>query len=382
MAAEIAATDVDTREYELESDNKNALGQIEAVLKKERSYSLNDNTPIRLSRRSKRQLNARTRREVRTLVDAIRANAEKLENLTTGVEFLVQSVKSEQNDYIDIMARTESMNRLFVSMFVMLADIAFSTSTRLNKFPEDLMNISKYFGNEIITKSDKDIFDENLSSIFSWYGKTQLINLSSCLELRDAGFRQSGVYTIQISNTNTFLNIFCDQDTDGGGWLVIQRRQDGSENFLRPWSDYKQGFGDVSGEFWLGNDYLHDLTKDSQELRVDITDFDGNTAYAKYSSFTVGPSSEYYKMTVSGFCGTAGDDMRKDNGGRFHTNDTGNDCVNRYKGAWWRKSCLFGNLNGIYCKTATNKASCINWWYWKNSHLTLRKTEMKIRPIQ
>ena len=150
MAAEISANEVDTREYGLESDNKNALGQIEAVLKRERSNSLNDYTPIRLNRRSKRQLNARTRREVRTLVDAIRANAEKLENLTTGVEFLVQSVTSEQNDYTDIMARTESMNRLFVSMFVMLADVAFSTSPRIN-IPRGL---NEYF--EILWKRNNN----------------------------------------------------------------------------------------------------------------------------------------------------------------------------------------------------------------------------------
>ena len=373
MAAEISANEVDVREYELESDNKNALGQIEAVLKRERSNSLNDCTPIRLSRRSKRQLNVRTRREVRTLVEAMKANAEKLENLTTGVEFLVQSVQSEQNT--DIMARMEGMNRLFVYMFVMLADVTFSTSPRINKSPEDFLNISRYFRNEIITKPDTERFDESLSSVFSWY-----IKYHSCLEMRDAGFRQSGVYTIRIPNTNTLLQVSCDQETDDGGWLVIQRRQDGSENFLRPWTDYKQGFGDVSGEFWLGNDYLHDLTKTSQELRVDITDFDGNTAYAKYSSFTVGSSSEYYKVTVNGYSGTAGDSMHPDSGARFYTDDIPNHCVNTYKGAWWRKSCLYSNLNGMYFNAATKNDTCISWYAWKNKYWTLKKTEMKLRP--
>ena len=85
-------------------------------------------------------------------------------------------------------------------------------------------------------------------------------------------------------------------------------------------------------------------------------------------------------MTVSGFSGTAGDDMNVDNGGRFHTIDTGNNCVNTYKGAWLRKGCLYGNLNGMYFKSSSSNTTCVSWYYWKNTHLSLRKTEMKIRP--
>ena len=97
--------------------------------------------------------------------------------------------------------------------------------------------------------------------------------------------------------------------TDGGGWTVFQRRQDGSVDFYRNWVDYEEGFGNLSGEFWLGLSKVHRLTSNgtNHSLRVDLGDFESNTAYAQYSTFSIGDDLTKYTLNVGGYSGTAGD---------------------------------------------------------------------------
>ena len=172
-------------------------------------------------------------------------------------------------------------------------------------------------------------------------------------------------------------------ETDGGGWTVFQRRQDGSVDFYRNWTDYENGFGDLTGEFWLGLSKIHRLTKEgSNALRVDLGDFEGNTVYANYSTFNVSDGSTEYILTVGGYSGTAGDSLDSHNGRRFTTRDNDNDvsgsnCAQWATGAWWYESCFNSNLNGRYFNTSTDNFQGIVWWHWKNGNISLKFTEMK-----
>ena len=177
--------------------------------------------------------------------------------------------------------------------------------------------------------------------------------------------------------------VYCDMETDGGGWTVFQRRQDGSVYFFRGWTDYENGFGDLTGEFWLGLSKIHRLTKEgSNTLRVDLGDFEGNEVYANYSTFNVSDGSTEYILTVGGYSGTAGDSLAYYNGMRFSTYDNDNDisihnCAQRRNGACWYRYCYRLNLNGLYFNTSTKNSKGIIWTTWKST--TLQFSEMKTR---
>ncbi|CAB4004076.1 Hypothetical predicted protein [Paramuricea clavata] len=123
-----------------------------------------------------------------------------------------------------------------------------------------------------------------------------------------------------------------------GGWTVIQRRQDGSEEFDRSWTDYKNGFGNMSGELWLGLDKIHRLTNSGQNvLRINMTTKNNDQFYAEYENFFVSDESEQYKLDVDNYSGnTDYDSMAYHNGYKFYTKDKDNDdkCADTKKGGW------------------------------------------------
>lgn len=138
----------------------------------------------------------------------------------------------------------------------------------------------------------------------------------------------------------------CDVKTEGGGWILIQRRQDGSVDFYRNWTEYQKGFGNIEGEFFIGLDKLHALTNYNgpQELLIVLED-NNEIKQAKYSNFVVGNESELYALKHLGvFSGDAGDSLMSHLGGSFSTKDHDNDlyeanCAEVYTGAWWYKKC-------------------------------------------
>ncbi|XP_028273466.1 tenascin isoform X5 [Parambassis ranga] len=205
-----------------------------------------------------------------------------------------------------------------------------------------------------------------------------------CAQVLLNGETTSGLYTIYIGGEeNQPVQVYCDMSTDGGGWMVFLRRQNGKLEFFRNWKNYTAGFGNLNDEFWLGLSNLHKITSlGHYELRVDMRD-NGESAYAQYDKFTIAEPRTRYKVYIGAYSGTAGDSMTYHQGRPFSTYDNDNDiavtnCALSYKGAFWYKNCHRVNLMGKYGDTSHSKG--INWFHWKGHEHSIQFAEMKIRP--
>ena len=199
--------------------------------------------------------------------------------------------------------------------------------------------------------------------------------------------KPSGLYVIPnyCKDDHLEAEAYCDTINGGGGWLVVQRRQDGSVDFNRTWLEYEDGFGKLTGEFWYGLRALHCLTGQGDwEMRMDIKLANGTNIFLQYEQFKVASAKDKYKLTVGGFQGTTTDPMTAHNEMKFTTKDSDNDisattnCAVGYGldqpiGGWWfGKYCWLISPNIIYNHTIA--AYLNNKWY------TLPFVEMKIRP--
>lgn len=163
----------------------------------------------------------------------------------------------------------------------------------------------------------------------------------SCADVKD----YSGIRVIQPNGLSPF-SVSCDSKLAGSGWTVIQRRIDGSVDFYRNWAEYKEGFGDVDNEYFIGLERLHQMTKGQRyELYIHLVDQANEVRYARYDNFVIENEDRKYELSSVGkFMGNTGDSFSCHRGMKFSTFDSDNDsyhknCAISVAGAWWFFYC-------------------------------------------
>lgn len=210
-----------------------------------------------------------------------------------------------------------------------------------------------------------------------------------CASLYAKNYKISGEYKLPKDDflRTPELTVFCDMDTNGGGWTLIQRRRVGLTSFDRDWKQYRNGFGTIRGDFWLGNEHIFRLTQQPSTLRIEMEDWEGQSRFAEYSHFSLSNELNSYKLFLANYSGNAGDSLRYHNNTNFSTKNRDNDkcvddCAALRKGGYWYNCCTDSNLNGVFYRRGlhTKSTAGMTWYGWHGPNYSMKKVEMKIRP--
>lgn len=188
---------------------------------------------------------------------------------------------------------------------------------------------------------------------------------------------RSGLYAIKDPSvldrpfSHAKLTVNCDMETDGGGWIVIQRRNAnlGKVDFFRSWTDYEDGFGNLDGEFWIGLKNIYMLTKDqAMTLQISVwndTDISESGITWTYPQFRTAGPDEFYAIRDSALRGDGNGRYGAFTGRRTHyfsTFDRDNDqnddnSAYRDQSGWWMYYCDSANPNGRHQPTNLRRTS-------------------------
>ncbi|XP_059168840.1 ryncolin-1-like [Physella acuta] len=320
--------------------------------------------------------------KLQAMQGTINENRKKLQTIPSTLEDLKETVQDIQSKLKTIPSKLED-----------LKETAQENQNNLQAIP------SKFEDNNIQLKTIEGTVQDNQNRLLAIPNKLQTLQetvqenkkLLHVLEI----LLRIPIETCKIDMNRTLFTKYytiygeklalCDTETDGGGWIVIQRRIKGDVLFNRTWEEYKQGFGSVEGDFWIGNDKISSLTMIGyNELRFDMK-YKGASYYMVYSNVKVGNEADLYRLKFTYKTGNTTDNLSYHNGMAFSTFDKDNDgeaggsCALAFKSGWWFNRCHLVNMNGVWaCKA---NAEGINWIAITQYIDSLEYIEMKLRRL-
>ncbi|KAK0065231.1 BpFREP13.2 [Biomphalaria pfeifferi] len=260
----------------------------------------------------------------------------------------------------DILSNTADLNSTQQTISSMKEELTINQENLkivqedLNIQQRNILSMEKDFNTHLQNISN---FEENLEILLSNFS-TALMEMKNLTDkednqitsCRDVNSKDDRVVVTLASG----LKIMCDTKTDGGGWIIFQRRINGQVDFYRNWQAYRYGFGDYDiGEFYLGNENIYNLTSFTNfDLRIDLK-FNYQGYFAQYTHFKLLSEREFYRLKIGDYSGNAGDSLLYHKDMYFSTYDKDNNrdhrnCAAEYRGAWWYDSCHHSHLNGVW----------------------------------
>ncbi|XP_055865171.1 fibroleukin-like [Biomphalaria glabrata] len=326
--------------------------------------------------KDKLDINTRNIKNLEVVMDTNNTQIKKDININIQT---IKQIRVDMDTNITSLKKTLDTNTLDIQNIKVDSD---TNITRLQK------NMDTNTGKIKIIKVDMDAnitkLKDNLETYKQMINNVQenlramLSNYSSDLEELKKQILEARV----IETLASGLKVMCDTKTDGGGWIIFQRRINGKVDFYRGWKEYRDGFGDYNiGEFYLGNENIFNLTSTGQyDLRIDL-EFNNKTYFAQYENFKILSETEKYKLQIGKYSGNAGDSLSDHKNMFFSTFDRDNDidsrnCAVERSGAWWYNHCTSSNLNGKW--ENDTHAKRLHWYSLPGSH-RISLSEMKIR---
>ncbi|XP_078691095.1 techylectin-5A-like [Branchiostoma floridae x Branchiostoma belcheri] len=224
--------------------------------------------------------------------------------------------------------------------------------------------------------------------------------LVDCDDLFKKGWTEkSGVYGLPENRDNQFSSVLSCGVDNNMAWTIIQHHSKSNQAFCRDWKAYRRGFGIAGSNYWLGNEFIHQMTKTKcYKLQILMEDSDGITRRADYDYFALDGESDNYTLWLGEYRGNAGDVMGEYSGKSFQTKDriAGNNSstgLDLCPGGWWSDWLSLLHLNGIQqYHNMGEVCDKITWWKtwkaaWKsqygyNASFPFRFIEMRILPVR